>query len=104
VITVQGHDLIDFARGGSAAEAVWIIAQKHGLAVHPVSPVFLHAINRDELSELSPFFVPDLVGLQSAFRKLAGTRSDESLVLILRFAHAGPGSTRSRRRPLSHPV
>jgi molybdopterin/thiamine biosynthesis adenylyltransferase len=104
VITVQGHELIDYARGGSAAEAVWIVAQQHGLAVHPVSPVFLHAIHRHELFELAPLFTSDLLDLQAAFRELSGMRSDESLALILRMAHAGPGSTRSRRRPLSCPA
>jgi molybdopterin/thiamine biosynthesis adenylyltransferase len=102
VITVQGHELTDFARGGSAVEAVWIAAQQHGLAVHPVSPVFLHAVHRDELSELSPSFATTLGRLQSAFRELAGTQSDESHVLILRFAHADPGSIRSRRRRSAH--
>ena len=32
--------------GGAAVELVWIIAQQQGLAVQPVSPVFLYAHNR----------------------------------------------------------
>ncbi|MCI4673721.1 Rv1355c family protein [Candidatus Mycolicibacterium alkanivorans] len=103
VITTNGDQLIDYARGGSAAEAVWIVAQQHGLAVHPVSPVFLHAVHRHELSQLSPFFTRELIDLQSEFTELAGMRPDESLVLILRLAHAGPASARSRRRPIRRP-
>jgi molybdopterin/thiamine biosynthesis adenylyltransferase len=102
VITADGGQLIDYAHGGSAAEAVWIVAQQHGLAVHPVSPVFLHAVHRHELLEMSPLFTPELIDLQSQFTQLAGMGSDESLVLILRLAHAGPASTRSRRRPIRH--
>ncbi|WP_319437016.1 Rv1355c family protein [Mycobacterium sp. RTGN5] len=101
VITTSGDQLLDYAHCGSAAEAIWIVAQQHGLAVHPISPVFLHAVHRHELSEMSPFFTPELTDLQSRFTQLAGMSSDESLVLVLRLAHAGPASTRSRRRPLS---
>ncbi|MCV7178731.1 Rv1355c family protein [Mycolicibacterium sphagni] len=103
VLTTSGDQLIDYARGGSAAEAVWIVAQQSGLAVHPISPVFLHAVHRHELSEISPFFAPELIDLQSQFTQLAGMRSDESLVLVLRLAHAGPASTRSRRRRTGRP-
>ena len=42
--------LADYARGGSAAEAVWIAAQQHGLAVQPISPAFLYARDDDELN------------------------------------------------------
>ncbi|GAY14275.1 Rv1355c family protein [Mycobacterium sp. shizuoka-1] len=100
VITTTGDQLIDYARGGSAAEAVWIVAQQHGLAVHPVSPVFLHAVHQHEIAEMSPHFAPAISTLKSEFSALAGMRADESLVLILRMAHAGPASTRSRRRPI----
>lgn len=100
VITVRGHELADFARGGSAVEAVWVVAQRLGLAVQPISPVFLHAVFPDELVELSPSFGTALQCLQADFRELAGTKEDESQVLVLRFAHAGRASVRSRRRGL----
>jgi molybdopterin/thiamine biosynthesis adenylyltransferase len=100
LVTVQGRELADFARGGSAAEAVWIMAQQLGLSVHPVSPVFLHAVYRDDLALLSPHFAHELLGLQSRFRTLTDTGPDESQVLILRIAHAASASTRSRRRLL----
>jgi hypothetical protein len=101
VITVQGHDLIDFACGGSAVEAVWVVAQRLGLAVQPISPVFLHAVYRDEIVELSPSFATELQNLHADFRHLAGTKDDESQVLVLRFAHARGASVRSKRRGLT---
>jgi molybdopterin/thiamine biosynthesis adenylyltransferase len=100
VVSVRGHTLTDYARGGSAVEAVWIIAQQHGLAVQPVSPVFLYAHHDDELRDLSPSFAATLRRLQSDFRKLANTKEDESQVLVLRFSDAPPTSVRSRRRSL----
>jgi molybdopterin/thiamine biosynthesis adenylyltransferase len=98
VITVTGHELRDYATGGAAVELLWIIAQQHGLAVQPVSPVFLYAQNRAEFDELSPKFADRLTGLQRDFRSLAGLPADESVVLVLRFAVGPPASVPSRRR------
>ena len=43
VVSIDGQALTDYARGGSAVEAVWVVAQQCGLAVQPISPVFLYA-------------------------------------------------------------
>jgi hypothetical protein len=98
VVTVQGQTLIDYARGGSALEAVWIIAQQRGFAVQPVSPLFLYAHTPEELRELSACFAPLLERLQHAFRKLAGTASNEAQVTMLKLCEAPQASVRSRRR------
>ena len=100
VISVRGHGLTDYARGGSAAESVWIRAQQHGFAVQPVSPAFLYALDDEELSEVSPGFVRDLAYLQYNFRKLANTETTESQALVLRFCRAPRPSVPSRRRGL----
>ncbi len=97
VVSVPGHSLRDYARGGCALEAVWITAQQRGLAVQPVSPVFLYARDAVDLDELSGSFAAELGQLQKQLLALAGTPCGESLVLVLRFAAAGPTSVRSRR-------
>ena len=89
--------MTDFARGGSAAEAVWITAQQHGLVVQPISPVFLYARDADELTELSMSFADELGKLQQEFRQLVGIPAGASPALVLRFAVGGPASVRSRR-------
>lgn len=96
-ITVPGCALRDYARGGAAAELVWIIAQQRGLSVQPVSPVFLYARDRAEFDELSLQFAEELIALQRDFRALAGTPSDRSAALILRFT-AGPRASVPSRR------
>jgi molybdopterin/thiamine biosynthesis adenylyltransferase len=101
VVCVRGQTSADYARGGSAAEAAWIIAQASGLAVQPISPAFLYAHNLDDLRELSPAYALCLRDLQSDFRTLARTGTDESQVLVLRLSHAGPTTVRSRRRRLA---
>jgi molybdopterin/thiamine biosynthesis adenylyltransferase len=98
VVSVHGQTLANYARGGAAVESLWIEAQQRGLAVQPVSPVFLYAHNYDELSELAPSSAQFLDGLQRALRELAHLESDESPLLLLRFAHAPSTTVRSRRR------
>ncbi|HEX7827412.1 MAG TPA: Rv1355c family protein, partial [Mycobacterium sp.] len=99
VVSVTGGELTDYARGGSAMEAVWITAQQGGLTVQPVSPVFLYARTPDEFEELSGTFCEELASLQSQFRALVGTEPDVNQILVLRLAMGGPASVRSRRDP-----
>jgi hypothetical protein len=97
VISVSGSTLSDYARGGSAVEAVWVTAQQHGLAVQPISPVFLYAHDAEDFTELSTSFADDLRDLQSRFRQLVRIPAGTLPALVLRFAVADPASVRSRR-------
>src|SRR5262249_48831150 len=54
VVSTSGQALTDYARAGAAVEAVWIAAQRSGLGVQPVSPVFLYAHDAEDLRTLSP--------------------------------------------------
>ncbi|MCV7146126.1 Rv1355c family protein [Mycobacterium riyadhense] len=98
VVSISGHSLRDYARGGAALEAVWITAQQLGLGVHPMSPVFLFARTDDELQRLSPTFAAPLRQLQRDFRDVTHTKPDDVHVLMLRFSYAPRASVRSRRR------
>lgn len=97
VVTVTGSRLADFARGGSATEAVWIAAENHGLAVQPISPVFLYARNDIDFANLSEQFSDELKALRTRFRILAGLEADEELVIVLRCTSATPPAIASRR-------
>ncbi len=97
VVSTSGRSLIDYGRAGSAVEAVWVIAQQRGLAVQPISPVFLYAHDHEDLEKLSPAYVTALQRLWEEFRELAATAPDESQALVLRFADAPATSVRSRR-------
>ena len=101
LVTVPGCSAEDFVRGGSAAEAVWVCAQAHQLAVQPISPVFLYALNPAELANLSPPYATEVAELQSSLRASAGIGDGESVALILRVSHAGTASARSDRLPLA---
>ncbi|HKV17681.1 MAG TPA: Rv1355c family protein [Mycobacterium sp.] len=98
VVVTTGAALADYARAGGAVEAVWVVAQKHGLAVQPVSPVFLYARDDGDLETLSPPYATTLKRLQTEFHALSAIDPDESVALVLRFADAPATSVRSRRR------
>lgn len=97
VVTVNGTRLQDYATGGAAVEAVWVNAEQQGLAVQPVSPVFLYAHNSAELNALSQRFADELATLQDEFTTLAGLPDHESIALILRLTTADPAAIPSRR-------
>lgn len=97
VVHVSGSTLADFARGGSAVEAVWITAERNDLAVQPISPAFLYARTPAELAEVSTPYRGALADLRSSFRAVAGVGDNDEMVLILRLAKAERASVRSRR-------
>jgi molybdopterin/thiamine biosynthesis adenylyltransferase len=97
VISVAGGSLTDYAVGGSAAEAVWITAQQHGLAVQPMSPIFLYARGRDDLDLASKAFSTELSALQQDFVHLFGIAAEDAVALLLRFAVSEPATVRSLR-------
>ncbi|MDR3663908.1 MAG: Rv1355c family protein [Mycobacterium sp.] len=97
VVTVTGASLRDYARGGSAVEAVWIEAQRQGFGVQPISPAFLYAHGSDDLHTLSATFANELGSLQSEFASLTRTAADESIALVLRLAETPPASVPTLR-------
>jgi ThiF family len=101
VVTVPGSDPESYVLGGAAAERMWLCAQRAGLAIQPVSPVFLFARDRSERERLVPrAFLTDLEEIADRFSSLVGLPDGESLVLVLRVSHADAPSGRSRRLPL----
>jgi hypothetical protein len=98
VVSTDGQALTDYARAGSAVEAVWVVAQHSGLAVQPVSPVFLYAHDDEDLQTLSSTYAPTLRRMNDEFRRLSAIESGEALALVLRFTDAPATSVRSQRR------
>ena len=98
VVTTAGDSLLDLARGGSAAQAVWIAAHSHGLAVQPCTPLFAHARTTAERHALSPSFASELDNLAYAFDDLVRPSTRAEVVIVFRFSWAPAASVRSRRR------
>ncbi len=98
VVSMDGTALTDYARAGAAVEAVWVVAQLRGLAVQPVSPVFLYAHDEGDLETLSAKYAATLRGLMAQFRALSAIEPGESVALVLRLSDAPATSVRSQRR------
>lgn len=88
----------DYVRGGMALERLWITAEMHGLAVHPVSPVFLHAHSEEDLRGLSEPLADVLRALQQQLGGTVGLGDADVPVLVLRLSSdAPPAAVRSQR-------
>ena len=96
VVTVAGDTPAEYVRGGAAMERVWIAAETAGLAVQPVSPVFLYARSPAELQGLSAAYWQQLSALQQDLARLAGI-GDRAPVLVLQLSHHARPAFRSRR-------
>ena len=101
VVTVSGHQPADYLRGGAAMERVWITAERHGLGVQPISPVFLYARSPADFHELSEPYAAALAELRDQFASVLGLRDDESTILLMRMSHEPKPVPRSERRALS---
>ncbi|MBF6330651.1 Rv1355c family protein [Nocardia transvalensis] len=96
----RSASLSAYARSGAAVERVWAAAQRFGLAVQPVSPVFLYTLCPEELNEISPEFADTLASLRGRFLDLLEVPVEETMALVLRLSYATGASVRSRRIPV----
>ncbi|MEA3214377.1 MAG: hypothetical protein QOJ19_533 [Acidimicrobiia bacterium] len=102
VVTTPGSTPADFVRGGAALERAWLSAARRGLAVQPVSPVTIYALDAPDFEELAPTGrVDQYRQLSRRFRELAGLAVGESVALVLRVSYAADPPARSERLPLS---
>jgi len=99
IVTAADRTPAGWIQAGQAVEAFWIAAEAAGLAVQPISPVFLFADTAEQFRELSPRYAGDLAVLAESFRSVVGL-PDEPLALILRLAENPPPSVISLRAPV----
>ncbi|MDV7198785.1 Rv1355c family protein [Rhodococcus kroppenstedtii] len=98
LVLVDGDRAADFVRGGRAVQRVWITAERHGLAVHPVSPVFLYARDDSEFRALAPRHADHLARLRRELTGLLAVDPATSIALVVRLSHGAAPALRSRRR------
>ncbi|HVX46393.1 MAG TPA: Rv1355c family protein [Mycobacteriales bacterium] len=102
VLTMSGATPADYLRAGAAVERFWIAAQRAGLGVQPVSPIFLYARDEADVATLVPErHRPGLTTLSRRFRSLLSMPDYEEFALILRLSHAPAPTVRSRRLSLA---
>jgi hypothetical protein len=101
VVTVPRSDPAWYVRGGAAVERLWLTAELHGLAVQPVSPVFLYAVDDRDFSRLGgERHAETIYGLSQRFHEYWDLEDGEQATLLVRLSHAVPPTMRSARLPL----
>lgn len=104
VVTVPDASPASYVRGGGAVERLWLGAQRAGLGVQPVPPLFAFAVQHADYERLVGPAAAELAALADRFRSAVGLSSGATIALVLRLAHAAPPSTRSARLPLEEVV
>ncbi|MBS9373472.1 Rv1355c family protein [Rhodococcus sp. B50] len=97
-VFTEGRSPADYIRAGAVVESVWIAAQEIGLAVQPVSPVFLYADTRSDLERLCPDHADDLDALRQDLAAVLNLPEDGGIALLLRFGMVSGEAVHSRRR------
>ncbi|NEW45209.1 Rv1355c family protein [Nocardia cyriacigeorgica] len=92
------RSLAGYVRAGGAVQRVWIQAGRSGLAVQPMSPVFLYSRRHRDSNAISPAYADTLASLQGCFLDLLGVPEHETMALVLRLSYAAAAGVRSRRR------
>ena len=102
VVTLPRAEPAWYVRGGAAVERLWLTAEVLGLAVQPVSPVFLYAVDEKDFLRLGgERHVDTLIDLSQRFNKFWDLDDGEQVALLLRLSYAPPPSARSARLPLN---
>lgn len=97
-ITVPRADPTWYVRGGAALERFWLTTEMHGLAVQPVSPVFLYATDEDDLATLGgERYLDEMYALSAQFRDFWEMNAGEAFVMVLRVFYADAPSVHSIR-------
>lgn len=101
-VTIRGSSPQDYFIGGATMERLWLAADGAGIALHPVSPVFVMAVDDADLDELVGERHRDAVrDLARRLRQLLAVPDDEQYALVLRASRSPEPTVRSGRRPLS---
>lgn len=85
-------------RSGWAATDLWVHATAAGMAVHPMTPVFLHAGPQTDLAVVAPNHSGELTDLAERFREVTRATASEAPAVLLLLSHApAPGPVSLRR-------
>ena len=100
-ITIPRADPTWYVRGGEAVERFWLATERLGLAVQPVSPLFVFAKGEEDLVQLAgERHLDEIFKLSERFDGLLELDDGEAVALLLRVFDAPRPSSRSIRLPL----
>ncbi len=103
VVTAPRAEPQWYVRAGAAMERLWLLAERFGLAMQPVSPLYLFATTDEEMADLGgERRVNELTEHAERFREVFGIDDTEALAMVFRVFHAEAPSVHSIRLPLEH--
>ncbi|MDV7999975.1 Rv1355c family protein [Rhodococcus sp. IEGM 1408] len=100
ILAPDGSALAHLGSGWAATD-LWVRANGAGVAVHPMTPVFLHAGSRTDLSALAPGHSEELTDLADRFRALTRATVHEVPAVLLLLSHAQSSSHAPAPGPVS---
>lgn len=101
VVSVERPSMLDYLVGGTAFERLWVTAHQLGVAIQPVSPAFLCAVQNRDFDVVGGERHADVLRRLSAeLRELSGLGRRTAIAVVLRLHYAPAPSVRSIRRPL----
>ncbi len=99
VVGTTGQTDTDYLNGGRAVQHLWLLAEQEGLAVQPVSPIFLYANKHEEICELmQESYVDEVTALKEKFTALLKMGANTFPALTLNLSYATRPSLFSLRR------
>ena len=101
VITVPRTTPEWYVRAGAAMERLWLLGERHGVAMQPVSPLYLFANDDEDLVALGgERRFNEMSAHRERFRDTWNLRANEATTMVLRLFFADAPSVHSIRRPL----
>lgn len=99
VITINKDSDLDYLVGGKALQHFWLMAEKNGVSVQPISPIFLYANDDEDIQQLVPaVYQGNVSALQKKFNTLLNIKSGEFPVLVVKLSFSDDSEFRSLRR------
>lgn len=102
LITIPGTSRAAYFTGGRALERMWLVAQTHHLAVHPMTTLtYMFArMLRGNGEGLDQGTNDELVRLRPQYRRLFDVDDDTAEIVLFRVSRAEPTAARSLRRDI----
>lgn len=102
VMSMNGHDAIDFLQGGRAVERVWLEANYRQISFQPISQiVFMRELFLSGGSvDFNSYEQNELSDINKRLTKMTGLGQDRFPIFVFRLCYALPPAIRSLRRPV----
>ncbi|RVU86431.1 Rv1355c family protein [Leucothrix sargassi] len=98
-ITVSGQSDLDYVKGGRTLQELWLVAESYGVALQPISPIFLYANSKDDIRTLMKNeFLLKTGQMKDEFNKIFGINTTNYPVIVMRAAYCDAPNFRSYRR------